>query len=282
MSATEPSSSSRLSWSRRHSRRSRAGHPRGVEGLHEAQGLLHLLHREGPHVGDLLEARAQEPVFLEVVDHRFADLEQHLVGGVHLQLPEQVIVEVRGHGERVLEGRRFDARRRSACRRSKPAPSPAYSSKNLSSSMSARGSSRSLRSSAVSWMHLLLGAGLLDRRLLQQGVLRDLLLEDLGQLQGGEGQELDGLLERGGEDQPLGEAGVQPQLLLHGQGSGPATGVRPSPRATRPGERPRRGTRAAPPRRRRELAACLPGTHHRPSEYRPDPLFSRSRARCGR
>ena len=54
--------------------------------------------------------------------------------------------------------------------------------------------------------------GLLDRHLLQQRVLHDLLLEHLGQLQGGEGQELDGLLERRGEDEPLGEAGVRPSF----------------------------------------------------------------------
>ena len=59
--------------------------------------------------------------------------------------------------------------------------------------------------------------GLLDRDLLEEGVLHHLLLEDLGQLEGGEGQELDRLLERRGEDEPLGEPGREPQLLLHRQ-----------------------------------------------------------------
>ncbi len=50
-------------------------HPRGVEGLHEGERLLHVGQGEGPHVGDLLEARPQHPVFVEVVDDGLADLD---------------------------------------------------------------------------------------------------------------------------------------------------------------------------------------------------------------
>ena len=71
------------------------GHPRGVEGLHERQRLLHLLQGVGPHVGDLLEGRAQHAVLVEVLDDGVADLQQQLVGDRHVELPEQVVVEVR-------------------------------------------------------------------------------------------------------------------------------------------------------------------------------------------
>ena len=61
--------------------------------------------------------------------------------------------------------------------------------------------------------HHLLGGDLLQ----QERVLHDLLLQHLRQLEGGEREQLDGLLERGGEDEPLGETLRKTQLLLDRQ-----------------------------------------------------------------
>ena len=53
----------------------------------------------------------------------------------------------------------------------------------------------------------------------EQRVLHHLLLQHLGQLQCRQGQELDGLLEGRREDEPLGEALREAQLLLKGHAS---------------------------------------------------------------
>ena len=129
-----------------------------------------------------------------------------LVGDRHVELPEQVVVEVGRLGEGVLDGRHL--RDLGGAR----APLVAVVEVVLEELLDV-----DLLQGVVA---LRLVLGLLLRRsrprtaspgrdLLEQRVLHHLLLEDLGQLEGGEGQELDGLLERRGEDQPLGEAGAE-------------------------------------------------------------------------
>ena len=137
-----------------------------------------------------------------------------LVGDRHVELPHQVVVEVGRLGEGVLDGRQLgdlgaarapvvavvevvleelldvDLLEGVVALLLAPWPPPAAISS----------------ADSCSWRHLL-----------QQRVLHHLLLEHLGQLEGGEGQQLDGLLERRREDEPLGEAGAEAQLLLDGQ-----------------------------------------------------------------
>ena len=71
----------------------------------------------GPEVRDLLDGGPQQAVLVEVLDDGVADLQDQLVGDGHVELPEQVVVEVGRLGERVLDGRQLGDLGRRASRR---------------------------------------------------------------------------------------------------------------------------------------------------------------------
>ena len=237
------------------------GHTRRVQGLDHRQRLVHLGPRVGPHVRDLLEGGAEQAVLVEVVDDRFSDLHGQLVGGRHVQLPEQVVVEIGGLREGVLDGRHL---------RHLGGPGAPLEATvvevvleellDLDVLQGVVGLLPFLRHLLL--LDLLRGQRLLDRYLLEERVLHHLLLQHLGQLEGGEGEQLDGLLERGGEDQALREARREPELLLHGQGLHLGQPGALSP--VRRGGIPRRDRPDAPPGRRRARAAFRIETHCRP------------------
>ncbi len=87
-----------------------AGDPRRIEGAHDGERLLDLLQGVAallglPHRQDLFRRRHQEAVRVEVADDQLDDLA--LAGGDlrHVELPEEVVVEVGLAGEAVLDRR---------------------------------------------------------------------------------------------------------------------------------------------------------------------------------
>jgi len=182
---------------------------RRVERLHQRQGLLHRLHRPRPHRRDVLERHPQQAVVVEVLHDRFADQLRELVGLGHAQLPQHVVVEIERLGERVL-----DRRQLGHLGRPHP-PLAAVVEVVLEEALDLDVLQRVVaallgRLGLGLGLDLLGGLGLLDRRLLQERVLHHLLVEHLGQLQGGERQELDRLLQRGRQDQALRQPCRQP------------------------------------------------------------------------
>jgi hypothetical protein len=186
-------------------------HPRGIEPLDEGQGLLDLFHRIGSEVRDLLDGGPQQPVRIQVLDDGVADLERELVRDGHVELPHQVVVEIGLLGERVLDGRQLRDLR--AARAAVVAVVQVVLEEFLDVD---------LLEDVVPlrlglFLRDLLRRGLLLGDLLQERVLHHLLLEHLRQLEGGEGKELDGLLQGRREDEPLRKAGAEAELLLNGQ-----------------------------------------------------------------
>ena len=80
----------------RHSCRSRAATPTGIEVLHRRQHLLDVGRLPVAHRRDLVDRGHQVAVVAEVADDRLADLADRVVVRGHRQLPLQVL------GERVL------------------------------------------------------------------------------------------------------------------------------------------------------------------------------------
>ena len=78
------------------------GHPRRVQPLDDLERLLDLLPRIGAEVRDLVHRGAQQAVLVHVLDDGVADLEGELVRDRHVELPEEVVVEVGLDGEVVL------------------------------------------------------------------------------------------------------------------------------------------------------------------------------------
>ena len=64
------------------------GDPGRVERLDEGEHLLHRLEGPGAHGRHVLEGHPQEPVLVEVLDDRLADLDRGLVRHRHAKLPE--------------------------------------------------------------------------------------------------------------------------------------------------------------------------------------------------
>ena len=86
-----PSSPMCRSCSSRHSWRSRAATPIGIEALDDLQRALDLLDRPRAHGRNLLERRDEHAVVVQVADNRGADLAQLIVVGQQRELPQHVI-----------------------------------------------------------------------------------------------------------------------------------------------------------------------------------------------
>ena len=234
--------------------------PRGVERLDEGEDPLDLLDRPRPHRRDLLERDAQEAVLVEVLHDRLADLDRVVVGCGHAQLPQQVVVEVRRLGERVLD--RGDLGQLGRAH----APLGAVVEVVLEEALDLDLLQRVLGLLALGRLLLrdLLGLRLLDRDLLEERVLHHLLLENLGQLQRRERQELDRLLERRGEYQTLRKPGREAELLVESHAVSVSGFGEPFRPLAHRGGSPRRGRRGAPQGPKRAREECLSGRHCRP------------------
>ena len=189
---------------------------RRVERLHERERPLDRLERPRAHRRDVLERDAQQAVLVEVLDDGLADLHRQLVADRHAQLPQQVVVEVRRLGEGVLDRRDLGDLRRPH------APVRAVVEVVLEEALDLDLLERVLRAlpllDRLLLRDLLGRLRLLDRDLLEQRVLHHLLLEHLGQLEGRERQQLDRLLQRGRQDQPLRQPRGEAELLVECQG----------------------------------------------------------------
>ena len=215
--------------------------PRGdagrVERLHVRERLLDRFHRPRAHPRHVVERDAQQAVLVEVLHDRLGDQERQLVGLRHVQLPEQVVVEVERLGERVL-----DRRHLGHLGRPHAALAAAVVEVVLEEALDLDVLERVVGALALGLglrlrllRDLLAGLGLLERHLLEQRVLHHLLLEHLGQLQRRERQQLDRLLQRRRQDQPLRQARGEPQLLVKRQEL--RLRLRGRPQASRPSRR---------------------------------------------
>ena len=186
-----------------------------VKSLHQSQGALHVGRGPRAHQGDVVERRHHVAVVIEIPDDGRPDVPEALIIGEHGQLPVQVIRQRTGRRQRVFKrGQLFDF----------------------------LGDSRAIpvvevlpeevRVVGVVPGVLLLGRGwrfgvrlltlrrrvgllkLFGRNLLEQRVLDDLLIQQIDQLQRRHGQQLDGLLQRGGEDEFLGELELEVEFVL--------------------------------------------------------------------
>ena len=175
-----------------------------IETLDQLQRSLHLLDGPRAHGCQLLDGRHQLPVVVEVADDRLTDLAYHRVIGLHGELPEQMIRERRRRGERVFDGwKLFDLGRRVG---TVPVVQIIAEEVLVVLVVPGVGLLRLL-------VRLLFRGGvdrlqLLCRHFLQQRVLDDLLIEQLGQLERRHRQQLDRLLQRRRQDQLLDELGV--------------------------------------------------------------------------
>ena len=216
-----PSSPWWRNWSRRHSCRLRAATPTGVEALDERQHPRHLGGRPVAHGGDLVDGRRQVAVLVEVADDGYADLPQQLVVRTRRELPHEVVgdrlrILGRGRGQRVLDRRQLLhlARRARAV-----AVVEIVAEEVLVVRIVPRfrllGRGVGLR---IGLVRRRLGVGcllVLRRHFLQEGILHDLPVQQIGQLDGRHRQQLDRLLQRRGEDESLGEPRLEPLLDCH-------------------------------------------------------------------
>ena len=191
------------------------GHADRVEPLHHPQRLLDLVGRPLAHRRDLVDRRHQVPVVVEVADDGVADRPRRVVGRLQRELPLEVIGERRRRRQRVLDRRQFldlvlrpraVARRRGSRRRSTRSRC-----RPSSSAFGAAGRRRPPPCRARRPRRLLV----LGRHLLEHGVLDHLLVEQVRQFEGRHRQQLDGLLQRGRQDQLLDELRVEFLLDRH-------------------------------------------------------------------
>jgi hypothetical protein len=110
VSAALPSSPRCRNWMVRHSMRSAARDAHGVQALDELQRGANLLGRKAPHGLELLDARTQIAVFVEVADDRAPDLLLALGRSGHVELPDEMPGEILSLGQGVLERRKGFAR----------------------------------------------------------------------------------------------------------------------------------------------------------------------------
>ena len=198
------------------------GDARRVEQLDQLEPALHLLGGRAAALGDLGELGPEVAVLVEVADDLRADPAQARVIGREPQLLLEVVAQGGGGADDVLEGQVVvlllgderallvvvEEHRRQVERQVVGLPLVAG---DLGHRLRGRGGRlglpRSRRPLAV------------DRDFLEQRVLQELLLHDLLQLEGGELQELDGLLEERRHDDPLGHPLGEARLHRHPLGS---------------------------------------------------------------
>ena len=177
--------------------------------MHELQRLLDLLGREPAHLAKLVEAGAQVTVFVEIPDDGAADVLPAVGRGAHVQLPNEMPGEILFFRQRVLERRQglssFDGR---------PRRVGAFDvlEEGIVVDLVERIGGFGLGVGALDGRgglgrgRLDLGAlddrGLLER-LLENGVLGELLLDLVQQLELRHLEQLDRLLERRRHDEPL-------------------------------------------------------------------------------
>src|SRR5947208_1279526 len=206
--------------------RSRANADR-VEFLdHLGQDALDLLGRRGAPLGDLLELRAKVPVLVEVADDLGANPPGRRVLGDEAELLLEVVGERRDRAHHVLERDVLPLllRDEGALLRLVEHHGDRVERQLVRLSFGGRRRidgdrlhrRRRRRLGARRGLARLWRLGAVHRHLFQQRVLEEFLLHDLLELERGELQELDGLLEQRGHDDPL--ALPEREARFHGHG----------------------------------------------------------------
>ncbi len=188
----------------------------GVERLHGLDGPLHVfpLVRSGGH--DLLGRGPEVAVFVDVADDEAADLLRPRRGVAHVELPRQVVGQVGGAAERVLEGKLLVLLRHPRVVAVFDVVLEVGVVVDLVEGILLLLGGRFLRELGGLGLFLGLGLGLLNVRfglflagllgeLVEERVLQELLVEDFLELEFRQLQQLDRLLQRRRHDQLLRE-----------------------------------------------------------------------------
>ena len=201
----------------------------GVEALDDAQGGLDVLGGHPHPLGDLVHLGAEVAVLVEIADDGLPDGHHPGIGAGQPQLLLEVLGERGGRAPEVLEGQVLALLRghgrplvllvehgRGQIEGQIVRALPVHRGGLLGLRLGGRGGGGELRPVRGGGrgrlaVHLLLLFG----QLLEERVLLQLLAHDLLELQRGQLQELDGLLEERGHHDPLGGA----ERKTHGSGS---------------------------------------------------------------
>ena len=230
------------SCSSRHSCRSRAATPIGIELLHQRERALDVLRGPRPHERDVFHRRHEIAIVVEVADDGLANLAQQRIVGLHRQLPEQVIRERLAGRERVLDRREL----LDLGRRARPVAVVEIVAEEVLVVLVVPGVALLLVLLLFRFLRCRLDRlEFLGRHFLEHRVLDHLLIQEFRQLERRHRQELDRLLKRRRQNELLNEFGVEFLRNRHASvaenhlsptGSRPPdkSGVRPHPQPARP------------------------------------------------